>query len=231
MSDPISSTSELFGISFPVLCVGAVVIVIAAFFIIKFLPSGKDSGGGNGGRDPRNLQQYINAVNELINRYNNMRDVFYLAAQEKREAILKMEDTESIEKLGEIMQNFNMSSDDAENMINAIKDELHEGRVPMDKYHSLSNDVEMMEQYLSDTKDIIPTRHEHDWDAGYDTSGPSEKDTDDIDSYFHGCSSKDEVTKRYRALCKVFHPDSSTGDTDEFRKLQSSYEDALKKFE
>ena len=223
------TTEDLIGIPPQTIYIACIVIVAMAFIIIKFMPK-RSGAGGSGGKEPHNLQQYVNAVNELINRYNNIRDTFILASQEKRESILKCEDTESLERLGEIMQGFDATASDAGDMINSIKDELHEGRAPLDQYRKLSNDIEMMEQQMLDMRDITPTEHEHDWNAGYGGGGNSHADAEDeIDSYFHGCSTKEELTKRYRALCKVFHPDAATGDTDEFRKLQKAYEDMMKK--
>lgn len=51
-----------------------------------------------------------------------------------------------------------------------------------------------------------------------------------VDSYFEGCNSKEEVEKRYKALAKVFHPDSQTGDNTAFKNLQEAYENAKKKY-
>lgn len=51
-------------------------------------------------------------------------------------------------------------------------------------------------------------------------SKPSQKIKDmDI---FHGCKDKKQAAARYRALSKVLHPDSSTGDTELFKALQKA---------
>lgn len=52
----------------------------------------------------------------------------------------------------------------------------------------------------------------------------------DTDSYFAGCTTMEEVEKRYKALAKVFHPDSQTGNDVSFKQLQAAYETAKKKF-
>lgn len=54
--------------------------------------------------------------------------------------------------------------------------------------------------------------------------------TQDTDSYFAGCTTLEEVEKRYKALAKVFHPDSQTGNDVSFKQLQTAYETAKKKF-
>ena len=42
--------------------------------------------------------------------------------------------------------------------------------------------------------------------------------------YFNGCSTEEELKKRYRDLCKVFHPDSENGDQETFLKIKEDYE-------
>lgn len=43
-------------------------------------------------------------------------------------------------------------------------------------------------------------------------------------SFFSGCHTKEEVAKRYKALVKVYHPDSGVGDEDTFKKIKDEYE-------
>lgn len=214
-------TVDLFGISSAYIYVFCGIVVIIAFIAIKALPKRKTESGSKG---PKNLQQYINAVNEMINRYNNLRSVYPLVSEEKRELILKCEDTDSLERLADRMDNFDRAAAGAGSGIEEIKDMLHDGKVPMDLYHSLEDDITFMEQYLKEIKDIEPVKTEHDWDAGTDSASKETGKEDAAASYFSGCATEGELTKRYRALCKVFHPDSTTGDTGTFRNLQDAYE-------
>ncbi|MBQ6133059.1 MAG: J domain-containing protein [Lachnospiraceae bacterium] len=47
-------------------------------------------------------------------------------------------------------------------------------------------------------------------------------------SYFNGCDSKESITKRYRALCKAFHPDMGNGSPEDFSRLTDEYNELLK---
>ncbi len=47
--------------------------------------------------------------------------------------------------------------------------------------------------------------------------------------YFDGCDTIDILKKRYRALCKIYHPDQG-GHTETFRKIQEQYDQLLLKF-
>ncbi|MCR5204047.1 MAG: J domain-containing protein [Lachnospiraceae bacterium] len=49
--------------------------------------------------------------------------------------------------------------------------------------------------------------------------------------YFNGCKSEEEIKKRYRDLCKVFHPDSENGDQETFLRIKEDYETIMGKTE
>lgn len=42
--------------------------------------------------------------------------------------------------------------------------------------------------------------------------------------YFSGCNDLNSLDKRYKVLCKAYHPDSDSGDADSFMRMQSEYE-------
>ena len=41
--------------------------------------------------------------------------------------------------------------------------------------------------------------------------------------FFAGCNTLDKLEKRYKNLCKTYHPDIAEGDTDTFQKMQAEY--------
>lgn len=42
--------------------------------------------------------------------------------------------------------------------------------------------------------------------------------------FFNGCNNLESLNKRYRDLCKVYHPDMGNGSTEIFQKLNTEYE-------
>ena len=42
-------------------------------------------------------------------------------------------------------------------------------------------------------------------------------------SYFDGCSTREEIETRYKALAKVFHPDAKAGDEETFKSINEQY--------
>lgn len=48
---------------------------------------------------------------------------------------------------------------------------------------------------------------------------------------FAGCDTKESLAKRYRNLCKNFHPDEENGDTEQMKVLNALYQERLKEME
>lgn len=42
--------------------------------------------------------------------------------------------------------------------------------------------------------------------------------------FFAGCNTPEMLEKRYRALCKTYHPDAEAGDEDTFKRMTQDYE-------
>lgn len=46
--------------------------------------------------------------------------------------------------------------------------------------------------------------------------------------FFLGCNTEEELNKRYKSLCKVYHPDMPTGEEETFKRLNNEYERCLR---
>lgn len=47
--------------------------------------------------------------------------------------------------------------------------------------------------------------------------------------FFNGCTTEEEIKKRYRDLTKVFHPDSGNGDQETFLNIKKDYDELMKR--
>lgn len=45
------------------------------------------------------------------------------------------------------------------------------------------------------------------------------------EGFFNGCDTMEKLEKRYKALCKTYHPDSEAGDEETFKKMKDEYEE------
>lgn len=43
-------------------------------------------------------------------------------------------------------------------------------------------------------------------------------------SFFAGCNTRNKLEKRYKALCKTYHPDMEAGDEETFKRIQTEYD-------
>ena len=48
------------------------------------------------------------------------------------------------------------------------------------------------------------------------------------EGFFSGCSTSEKLEKRYRALCKTYHPDNETGDEETFKRIREESENRKK---
>ena len=49
-----------------------------------------------------------------------------------------------------------------------------------------------------------------------------------VEGFFRGCDTREKLEKRYKALCKTYHPDSEAGDEDTFKRMKDEYEEHKK---
>jgi len=82
---------------------------------------------------------------------------------------------------------------------------------------------------------IIRDRIVNHMDLGEDEEGNGEgannSENGSSSGFFNGCTSADEIKKRYRDLCKVFHPDSGNGDQETFLTIKNDYERLMQSLE
>lgn len=82
----------------------------------------------------------------------------------------------------------------------------------------LQNIQEQQLQYIAAAKASNPRQHR-------DQKNDSQSKSPTSPSiFFNGCDDLDSLNKRYRDLCKVYHPDMGNGSTDVFQKLNAEYE-------
>lgn len=56
------------------------------------------------------------------------------------------------------------------------------------------------------------------------------KDPSGTSTFFVGCDTLEKLEKRYNALCKAYHPDTVSGDTETFQKMKEEYESLKSNF-
>jgi len=49
-------------------------------------------------------------------------------------------------------------------------------------------------------------------------------------TFFAGCKTEEQIKKRYKDLCKVYHPDMGNGDSETFTAIKEEYESRMASF-
>ena len=103
-------------------------------------------------------------------------------------------------------------------------------------------DVDQLAQINKHLKEYCANHSSYRKKPDYTAQGPSNdqnytqnntketsKSYETID-FFKGCNDIESLKKRYRNLCKVYHPDSGSGNEEVFNIIKSSYETLLQKY-
>jgi hypothetical protein len=89
----------------------------------------------------------------------------------------------------------------------------YEGGIPVEAFEKLMPRIDRIEE-LKQTIEKQAAR-----------AGTEQKSAAAAESgFFGGCDTLDKLEKRYRALCKTYHPDTEAGDEDTFKRVTEEYE-------
>lgn len=93
--------------------------------------------------------------------------------------------------------------------LKAINETLmrYDGQLPLDEFKNLVLRLEKLETEKKRIEEQI-----------------QKKATDTHSGFFEGCNTSEKLEKRYKALCKTYHPDLEMGDEETFKKMSKEYE-------
>ena len=91
--------------------------------------------------------------------------------------------------------------------------------IPVDQFRKLIPQIQLLEKQRSEVKEL---------------ADKLQKINDDPVSssvFFSGCTTVEKLDKRYKALCKTYHPDAEGGDKETFQKMKDEYDEIRKHLE
>lgn len=157
----------------------------------------------------------------LAERYNNSLhdfDMAYKAAKTKADAF---NDVSASMKLTNINRSYEEAMIDAKSRLESLLiatsglSKLQQENLAVD---GLLNDMETFTELVQQLK--CECKQEY----SPEMSQPDAISTDNNSGYFAGCITKEDATKRWRALCKIYHPDSGSGDAETFKIIRKEYD-------
>lgn len=90
-----------------------------------------------------------------------------------------------------------------------------------------SQKYETMREYFNRFQRVRKRLAEFQKNIGNDVSTST---VSGMTNYFNGCNSLESLQKRYKDLCKVYHPDMGNGSAEIFAEIQATYEELRKKY-
>jgi len=155
------------------------------------------------GQNSQRCQQYMDILNELLNEFEGLQQQMDIAMHIRQDSAVAYKFSEYANILNEILKQMSAFKSN-------ISSKVFERQfIPqIEKANRLSKNI------IKDTMRII------------NKNAFSEGENKALD-FFEGCSSEEELKKRYKALCKVYHPDVG-GHEETFKVLQNQYEEKMK---
>jgi len=186
------------------------------------------------------VNQKIQLQNELINAYN-----YYvrLVSSNMSDLITKIENisiqvTATRDEYSNLVLNTISSKIVAENRnINKLLNDLKTTVEALDvnsfqeTEKSLQKRLENLSKLSEELDRIEPSVNVFNDDYDFDTQNATINKAQVDLGYFNGCNDLVSLKDRYRALTKVYHPDTKTGDADMFKTITEEYEELRSKFE
>ena len=92
------------------------------------------------------------------------------------------------------------------------------GKVPLDEFEGLIPRIEQIDALKKRIEQQVQQIRES-------------KEKKAAAGFFGGCDTREMLDKRYKALCKTYHPDAESGDEETFKRMCDEYAARKKEFE
>lgn len=165
---------------------------------------------------------YINYYNSLVECMAKINSEYSFTAEKLRSRIALSNDDYAREQFLYVVDEYKKLERDVLDKLWQIKKTV------------MTNDPkaeEMMKSINMDFCKLTDIIHKFD-NIKINTAKSKPKETQMViktNEYFSDCDTKDKLIKRYKALCKVFHPDNQAGNADIYMHIKEEYEDKLKR--
>ncbi len=170
------------------------------------------------------IDNVLKNYNEHANNFNNMQTEMSIAEKNKRDELMHNNDMEAFETFQNIITEYNNSVVEISEKLKAVQNILEQGG-DLNNAFNLNNQIRInLEDAIEHVQRIELLAVEHYKDPGAEIDSNLFEFQNDSVSFFEGCNTKEEATKRFRSLSKAFHPDTGFGNKELFEKMKNEYE-------
>ncbi|MFT4144389.1 MAG: hypothetical protein QM644_08010 [Mobilitalea sp.] len=182
----------------------------------------------------------ISWYNHMIDQYVSIYQNFAEQYNEKVEIAEKYSDTDTLKRLHKLYDDTVRISERVEKKLDSLKSNIAENNFIGISFDTLFNDLKIVESYVAEFANIATLiRSIHPVNSFKDFGYEYERLTSHIEPandnpwkasrFYSSCNTKEDLTKKYRELAKIYHPDNTTtGNEDSFKKLKAEYDIYLK---
>lgn len=199
---------------------------------------------------PQQYDLYLTLQN-LEKNYNNTVDIMQLNYKSYYQKAHSYQDIDSLTQLNDISGKFNQSCLDFKE-VDSIVAQLIEAKKYQnatlqiqhlkDLYEEMNKSITDIEDIKDNIFDYRKKEQEANQNAYNDSSFYSNANTNtrqtskstflnNKETFFEGCKTEEELTKRYKLLAKALHPDSGCGSEELFNTLKFEYEQEKAKYQ
>ncbi len=102
--------------------------------------------------------------------------------------------------------------------LHEVTEELnrYSGQVPLEEFERLMPKIDQIDELKRKIEQQVHQIRES-------------KEKKEAAGFFSGCDTPEKLEKRYKALCRTYHPDNEFGDEETFKRMQAEYEEKKKK--
>lgn len=172
-------------------------------------------------------QDTINMYNNYYERIQDISNLFVNNLNVLQRNIILNQDGYSHQKCVYLVDEFNSTSEllasklkEAANCIN--EKQYQHAKV---RLQYLDGDIDYLKGLLKTLGEI--KIEPHSFDSVFNVSTDTEEEKPATVSYFSDCNNRDELVTRYKALVKVFHPDSKAGNDKIFKAIKDEYDERI----
>ena len=196
--------------------------IIAVAIVLGFILSRKIK------RRSKDKNSIISWYNHLIDQYLSINQNVADQLNEKIELAEKYNDQDSLKRLQKRFEDTARISNSIEKKLNSLKANIEAKRFNGVSFDALFNDLKVTESYVAELTNIATKNNNSGY--GYWSLTSHKEPKNDIpwksSRFFSSCNTKEMLTKKYRELAKIYHPDNTTtGNTESFKKLKAEYDE------
>lgn len=149
----------------------------------------------------KKCRRYMELLNHHMETFEEFLEEIQPIAKKSEDYILRANHGQYITDLHEITQELNK----------------YEGQVPLEAFEKLIPRIDQLDKVKNKIEKQVQQIREN-----------KEAKTAVAAGFFSGCDSTEKLEKRYKALCKTYHPDAEAGDEETFKLMQDEYENRKK---